>query len=543
MFYQLAENTDDNRPMASHRRAVQLLPDGTPHNCSAWRDWSAPLYTYVVDARSGRRLERAGVFLRPPPSTPICAGDKVTARHGLYRDDACGSSTNLHLTATDWRRNETYRESREPIAGGVVGAGAGVFDGPEDPLVWIDAAGMHSLFHEWPHPSGPHAFSATAPTGAGPRRARPVGAAEAPCAHTAPRADGRPKWDSAAASRTSSSNGTIVGPVKYVHPASGRGAGPAAAVDVAVRRDPSTGTPKALVKNGSNGHPATATPARAAAGQFADGALGGVAGLGLGRRRCAARARRRWTPRGGRRQTRAGGRAGPWARRMPSIACGVPLHASQRSGTCRGAAADEALLRRRERAVRCEPTPLELRPAATVAAARSVTTSPQSMCSHPICSLAAPPGGHSSSVAPSQPSSLRRTARSSAARRRGASERRGRNMRIAAPCALISSAFGARRSCASSLAERRDTRQRAADDHAVVGDDNVGAPDSRRRRAREAVAEHRVRLRHRVRRVGAVQARRMCRLVDDVAVQREEGRPPVGQQRAARSRAPPGGQS
>ena len=167
-------------------------PDGTPHNCSAWRDWSAPLYTYMSWTRDPAGGWSAPVLIPQANATidtnfaPVIKADGSLI--GLYRDDACGSSTNLHLvTATDWRRNETYRESRDPIAGGVVGAGAGVFDGPEDPFVWIDPAGrLHSLFHEWPHPSGPHAFSAD---GTDWRWARggpdPSGnCTEAPCAYT-----------------------------------------------------------------------------------------------------------------------------------------------------------------------------------------------------------------------------------------------------------------------------------------------------------------------------------------------------------------------
>jgi len=87
---------------------------------------------------------------------------------GLFRDEggtgaphARPTGTNLHLvSASDWRDARTYRESREPIRGGVAGGALGTFDGPEDPTMWVDAEGrLHALFHEWPHPAGPHAFS------------------------------------------------------------------------------------------------------------------------------------------------------------------------------------------------------------------------------------------------------------------------------------------------------------------------------------------------------------------------------------------------
>ena len=112
-------------------RAIPVRPGERP--LLAARDpaggWSAPVLIPQANATIDTNF------------APVIMADGSLI--GLYRDDAAGSSTNLHLvTATDWRRNETYRESRDPIAGGVVGAGAGVFDGPEDPFVWVDAAGQ-----------------------------------------------------------------------------------------------------------------------------------------------------------------------------------------------------------------------------------------------------------------------------------------------------------------------------------------------------------------------------------------------------------------
>lgn len=70
--------------------------------------------------------------------------------HGLYRDN---HGSNVHIaTAANWKDPQTYVMHSGDLPGGV-----GL---PEDPFLFRDTAGIfHSLHHEYPWPSGPHAFS------------------------------------------------------------------------------------------------------------------------------------------------------------------------------------------------------------------------------------------------------------------------------------------------------------------------------------------------------------------------------------------------
>eukprot|EP00966_Prymnesium_polylepis_P158088 3654062-Prymnesium_polylepis.1 len=68
----------------------------------------------------------------------------------LYRDNR---GSNIHvLTAANWRDPASYRMGTANLPHGVVL--------PEDPFLWRDGHGVfHSLFHRYPWPSGPHAWS------------------------------------------------------------------------------------------------------------------------------------------------------------------------------------------------------------------------------------------------------------------------------------------------------------------------------------------------------------------------------------------------
>jgi len=70
--------------------------------------------------------------------------------HGLYRNNR---GSNIHIvTATNWKEPSTYKLHTADLPDGMFL--------PEDPFLWRDNDGIfHSLHHNYPYPSGPHAFS------------------------------------------------------------------------------------------------------------------------------------------------------------------------------------------------------------------------------------------------------------------------------------------------------------------------------------------------------------------------------------------------
>eukprot|EP00947_MAST-08B_sp_MAST-8B-sp1_P004928 g4928.t1 len=148
-------------------------------SCTGDRDWSVPLQTYMLFASSPNgpwskpQLVKQEAPLIDSNFAPVIRKDGSLL--GIFRDDGNDTSTrqNLHLVhATNWRDLRSYREEIVHISGGAgggddysengegSGGGDSIFDGPEDPFVWVDGDGhFHALFHQYPHAAGPHAFS------------------------------------------------------------------------------------------------------------------------------------------------------------------------------------------------------------------------------------------------------------------------------------------------------------------------------------------------------------------------------------------------
>lgn len=130
--------------------------------CDGSRDWNAPLLTYMSYTSNPNGNWSKPVLI--PQAAPLIDSNLAPvilsdgSVRGIYRDDGNNtvSQTNLHIvTASNWRDPSTYIESSAAIPGR-----SDIFDGPEDPFVWQDKNGnFHAIFHEWPHPAGPHAFS------------------------------------------------------------------------------------------------------------------------------------------------------------------------------------------------------------------------------------------------------------------------------------------------------------------------------------------------------------------------------------------------
>ena len=133
-------------------------------SCNGDRDWAVKLETYMLHASSPwgpwskpRLLPQEAPLIDSNLAPVILANGSLI---GIFRDDGNDTSTrqNLHLVrAADWRDPSSYVESIIHIRG----PGGTIFDGPEDPFVWHDGrrGGFHALFHQYPHPAGPHAFS------------------------------------------------------------------------------------------------------------------------------------------------------------------------------------------------------------------------------------------------------------------------------------------------------------------------------------------------------------------------------------------------
>merc|ERR1712118_613585 len=97
-------------------------------------DWSEPVL--VLD--SDQDMNLSPVILRNG------------SMQGLYRDN---SGSNIHVVTADlWSDPATYMRHPADLVGGV--------SLPEDPFLYQDDAGVfHSIFHNYPWPNGPHAYS------------------------------------------------------------------------------------------------------------------------------------------------------------------------------------------------------------------------------------------------------------------------------------------------------------------------------------------------------------------------------------------------
>ncbi len=121
---------------------------GKQLRCNGERDWSVDLLTYMsytTDPNGGNWSAPVEIPQEAPlidsNFAPVIMPDGSLI--GLFRDDGNHTSPkskeNMHIvTATNWRDPKTYKESSEPISGGVVGQAGpdSVFDAPEDPFVW-----------------------------------------------------------------------------------------------------------------------------------------------------------------------------------------------------------------------------------------------------------------------------------------------------------------------------------------------------------------------------------------------------------------------